>query len=1062
MNKLTKTFLPLYLLGTFLIITNINAAVPALERAALVALYNSTDGANWIDNTNWLSGDPCDNNWSHVVCVENSVIELHMSNLKGYTVPFTETFAEVEAACRYNEVQMLPCPVPPPANNPNLVLIENLTSLKILDLSSNKMCYGAPFATGENLQNALNLEHLDLSSNWFYRISGTYQSPTSCIQTIGLSSNLGGLGNLPKIKSLNLSKNYITDVIDPSLGNMSTIESLDFSGNNIYGTIPTTFDNLINLISTNFDYNALLSNDATLDLNALCSCDWMATQTIAPINLQSGAVTNNSVNLSWDAVSYTQAGGYDILAATNIVGPFIKINTIVNKTITSITQTGLDSGTTYYFKVESYTDSHNTNLNRVRSYDSNIITESTTGTHQAEIDALVALYGSTNGDSWINNNATWLVGDPCDNNWFGITCIANSVTEIDLSSNNLVGTIPASLSNLTNLSFKDINYNAISENFSPVDFGSWILTQTLAPENIQSEASNTSITLNWDTVSYTQTGGYIVLISSNISGPFSMVHTTTDKSVLSYTQTNLILGETYYFRVESFTNSHGNNPNEVISDDSAIISAKTGTLQAEIDALELIYTRLGGANWVDNSNWLVGDPCDNNWAHVVCVDNSVTELHMSNLKGNEDPIIGSDIAGLCNILLGAPPATGSIESRMHFEDLTNLKILDLSSNKFCWLPDSIQNATSLEQLDLSSNWLYGFGNYTRPFYGTIFGLNNLSNLPNIKTLDLSANYIIEDIPSVFGNMTSIESFDLSSNNIGGTVPSSFHNLANLANLNLDYNAISANDSTVALDSDWLKTQTLAPKSFNGVVDTTKVRLAWTAVDFLEKSGGYVISTSENNITFYDLSPLPSKHLLDIEISGLNNSNNYFKIQSYTAPHENNRNEVYSDFSGIAEGQLSQSAPDKNIKTKVALKSIISGQASAKNNFEFTAVTNTVVEYQIEVSNLSAIDVTDVRFIHNFPGNAVNTTWTCTGSLDAPCPVGQDMTQDIDVLLDMLAGSSIVFDLRLELETYNPETGINLSAQVITDDGADSDISNNSDSIVVNDYIFDQGFEQLNN
>ena len=30
----------------------------ATDRAALVALYHATDGANWGDNTNWLSDAP--------------------------------------------------------------------------------------------------------------------------------------------------------------------------------------------------------------------------------------------------------------------------------------------------------------------------------------------------------------------------------------------------------------------------------------------------------------------------------------------------------------------------------------------------------------------------------------------------------------------------------------------------------------------------------------------------------------------------------------------------------------------------------------------------------------------------------------------------------------------------------------------------------------------------------------------------------------------------------------------------------------------------------------------
>ena len=34
-----------------------NAQIPTAERDALIALYNSTDGANWSNNSNWLPGD---------------------------------------------------------------------------------------------------------------------------------------------------------------------------------------------------------------------------------------------------------------------------------------------------------------------------------------------------------------------------------------------------------------------------------------------------------------------------------------------------------------------------------------------------------------------------------------------------------------------------------------------------------------------------------------------------------------------------------------------------------------------------------------------------------------------------------------------------------------------------------------------------------------------------------------------------------------------------------------------------------------------------------------------
>ncbi|MEZ4864704.1 MAG: hypothetical protein R3C14_25560 [Caldilineaceae bacterium] len=57
------------------------------ECRALVALYTSADGANWSDNTNWLSGSQACA-WAGVLCNEGHVVELYLPNngLKG-TLP---------------------------------------------------------------------------------------------------------------------------------------------------------------------------------------------------------------------------------------------------------------------------------------------------------------------------------------------------------------------------------------------------------------------------------------------------------------------------------------------------------------------------------------------------------------------------------------------------------------------------------------------------------------------------------------------------------------------------------------------------------------------------------------------------------------------------------------------------------------------------------------------------------------------------------------------------------------------------------------------------------------
>ena len=59
-----------------------------MDKAALVALYDATDGPNWKNSQNWLSDEPI-RNWHGVVTDhEGRVVELflHENNLNG-TIP---------------------------------------------------------------------------------------------------------------------------------------------------------------------------------------------------------------------------------------------------------------------------------------------------------------------------------------------------------------------------------------------------------------------------------------------------------------------------------------------------------------------------------------------------------------------------------------------------------------------------------------------------------------------------------------------------------------------------------------------------------------------------------------------------------------------------------------------------------------------------------------------------------------------------------------------------------------------------------------------------------------
>ena len=72
-------------------------------------------------------------------------------------------------------------------------------------------------------------------------------------------------------------------------------------------------------------------------------------------------------------------------------------------------------------------------------------------TNPDDIEALEALYSSTNGKNWRSNDH-WLEGDPCGDKWYGITCSPKGrVTHISMINNELVGYLPPQISKASEL-----------------------------------------------------------------------------------------------------------------------------------------------------------------------------------------------------------------------------------------------------------------------------------------------------------------------------------------------------------------------------------------------------------------------------------------------------------------------------------------------------------------------------------------------------------------------------------------------------------------------------------
>ena len=372
-----------------------DAAIPQIEREALIALYNSTDGDNWTANDGWKTGvlytdgfaqPGTECNWRGVICDTEHVTKLSLGsnhlvgsipseignlsnllNLSLYNNQLTGTIpVEIgnltNLAFLYLYKNQLTGSIPPE--------IGNLNNLLYLYLSNNQLT-GIPVELG----NLYNLEGLDLNDN---QIAGTIPSEIGnlgalhelCLATNQFTGPLPPeLGNLNNLLYLYLNNNHLSGFIPSEIGNLSALKLLRLFSNQFTGPISDSIKNLTLLNSTDIGYNALFTQDDSVELFLNSKdADWASTQTIPPSNVSVSVISETSVEVSWTAISYTEdPGGYQVFYSATAGGPYTLFDTTADKSICQMEVTGLNSASNHYFVVQTVTSSHNSNPNTVCS-----------------------------------------------------------------------------------------------------------------------------------------------------------------------------------------------------------------------------------------------------------------------------------------------------------------------------------------------------------------------------------------------------------------------------------------------------------------------------------------------------------------------------------------------------------------------------------------------------------------------------------------------------------------------------------------------------------------------
>ncbi len=80
------------------------------------------------------------------------------------------------------------------------------------------------------------------------------------------------------------------------------------------------------------------------------------------------SLAEGSFKVSWTPIRYQEfSGGYKVFYSTTSGGPYTLFGKTEDKNTSSLDVTGLKTGTTYYFVVQTVTDPHASNNNTVVS-----------------------------------------------------------------------------------------------------------------------------------------------------------------------------------------------------------------------------------------------------------------------------------------------------------------------------------------------------------------------------------------------------------------------------------------------------------------------------------------------------------------------------------------------------------------------------------------------------------------------------------------------------------------------------------------------------------------------
>ena len=734
---------------------SVDITVENPDRAALVALYQATDGPDWTNNENWLTDAPL-GDWYGVETDDHgrvSRLELRDNGLFGVIPPELGQLGKLqELLLLINNVYGH---IPPE--------LGQLSELRWLHLGTNALSGPIPPALGDLAK----LEHLQLYQN---RLRGTIPPELGDLpelQVLQLQhNNLEGrippeLGSLESLRSLHLSWNTLQGPIPPELGNLASLNSLYLSQNELTGPIPPELGRIPYLRALDLANNELtggipawladsdrgsiwlhgneLTGPIPPELGGIAS---LAALTLSSNQLE-GPIPPELGNLSQLTLLWLDANrlsgpippelgdlhrleklGLSLNRLSGSVPPeFGNLRGLVDLALDGNLLTGalpqtfvqLDNLVTLGCRATRGvcmpgTDAFRQWAQEVEARGSIQGAVDIPWCNEIDVLALERLYEAADGSGWTRSDG-WLEDDDLDQ-WLGIeTDSIGRVSSLDLSDNGLSGYMPDAMGLLANMTELRIGRNALS-------------------------------------------------------GRLPLALTSVPLQEFDYTDTSLCVADDDDFR-------------QWLGD----IPQHTGTgVQCppltEREALGWLYRRTDGPRWIESTGWLTEAPLADWYGVETDAAGQVVGLDLGgNRLTGPIPAEISALTALTSLNLRANRLEGAIPGELG--ELSELRELYLDSNALTGtIPPELGDLVRLEQLNLRRNQLAGS---VPPAIG---------QLANLRIMNLSGNRLSGPIPPQLGDLGRIARLELGWNQLSGSVPPELANLSNLTYLSIVRNFLS--------------------------------------------------------------------------------------------------------------------------------------------------------------------------------------------------------------------------------------------------------------------------------